>query len=60
VLGALLSVLVVSVVLVTANGRLPEPPLLLSIDWPVVLVGLAVYLGAAAALVSVTTRRALR
>jgi hypothetical protein len=60
VLGALLSVLVVSVVLVTANGRLPEPPLLLSIDWPVVLVGLAVYLGAAAALVSLTTRRALR
>jgi hypothetical protein len=59
VLGALLSVLVVDVVLVTANGRLPEPPLVLSIDWPVVLLGLAVYLAAAAALISVTTRRSL-
>ena len=59
-LAAVLSVLVVAVVLVTANGRLPEPPLVLSIDWPLVLAGLGAYLACAAGLVSLTTRSALR
>ena len=60
VLGVVLSVLVVDAVLVTANGRLPEPPLLLSVDWPVLLVGLAVYLACAAGLVSFLTWNAFR
>jgi hypothetical protein len=55
-----LSVLVVAVVLVTANGRLPEPPLVLSVDWPLVLAGLAAYLLCAAGLVSLATRSAFR
>jgi len=59
-LAAVLSVLVVAVVLVTANGRLPEPPLVLSIDWPLVLVGLAAYLACAAGLVTLATRSAFR
>ena len=59
-LAAVLSVLVVAVVLVTANGRLPEPPLLLDVDWPLVLAGLAAYLLAAAGLVSLATRSAFR
>jgi hypothetical protein len=59
-LAAVLSVLVVAVVLVTANGRLPEPPLVLSIDWPLVLAGLAAYLACAAGLVTLATRSAFR
>jgi hypothetical protein len=59
-LAAVLSVLVVAVVLVTANGRLPEPPLLLSIDWPLVLGALAAYLVCAWGLVALTTRSAVR
>jgi hypothetical protein len=59
-LAAVLSVLVVDVVLVTANGRLPEPPLLLDIDWRLVLAGLAAYLVCAGGLVSVATRSAFR
>lgn len=59
-LAAALSVLVVDVVLVTANGRLPEPPLLLTIDWPLVLAGLAAYLVCATGLVSLATRAVLR
>jgi hypothetical protein len=59
-LAVVLSILVVDVVLVTANGRLPEPPLLLDVDWPLVLAGLAAYLVAAATLVSIATRRVLR
>jgi len=59
-LAAVLSVLVVAVVLVTANGRLPEPPLVLNIEWPLVLAGLAAYLLCAAGLVSLATRSAFR
>jgi ABC-type antimicrobial peptide transport system permease subunit len=59
-LAAVLSVLVVDVVLVTANGRLPEPPLLLDVNWPLVLAALLAYLVCATGLVSLATRRALR
>lgn len=59
-LAAVLSVLVVDVVLVTANGRLPEPPLLLDVDWRLVLAGLAAYLVCATGLVTAATRSALR
>ncbi len=60
VVAAVLSVLVVGVVLVTANGRLPEPPLLLTVDWRLVFAGLAAYLLCAAGLVSLATRSAFR
>jgi hypothetical protein len=59
-LAAILSVLVVDVVLVTANGRLPEPPLLLDIDWRLVIGGVAAYLLCAGGLVSLATRSAFR
>jgi hypothetical protein len=59
-LAAVLSVLVVAVGRVTANGRLPEPPLLLDVDWRLLLAGLAAYLLCATALVTVATRSALR
>jgi hypothetical protein len=60
VLAAVLSVLVVDIVLVTANGGLPEPPLLLSIDVPLLALGLLAYLACAAGLVSIMTWNAFR
>jgi hypothetical protein len=59
-LGAVLSVLVVAAVLVTANGAAPEPPLLLSVDWVLLGLGLAAYVACAAAVVSVVTWMAFR
>jgi hypothetical protein len=59
-LGAVLSVLVVAAVLVTANGGLPEPPLLLSVDWTLLGLGLVAYLACALALVSLVTWNAFR
>jgi hypothetical protein len=59
-LGAVLSVLVVAAVLVTANGAAPEPPLLLSVDWVLLALGLAAYVACAAAVVSVVTWKAFR
>jgi hypothetical protein len=56
-LAAILGALVVAVVLVTANGRLPEPPLVLDVDWPLVLAGLGAYLVCAGGLVLLTTGR---
>jgi hypothetical protein len=59
-LAAALSVLVVSVVLVTANGKLPVPPLVLDVDWRLVVPALAGYVLCAGGLVSAATRRAFR
>lgn len=59
-LAAVLSVLVVAAVLVTANGGLPEPPLLLSVDWLLLALGVAAYLACALAIVSVVTWNAFR
>jgi hypothetical protein len=58
--GAVLAALVVALVTLTAAAGSAELPLLLGIDWPVVLLGLLVYVGAGALLVSVATRRAFR
>jgi hypothetical protein len=58
--GAVLSGLVVSLVKVTAGGTEPRPPLVLSLDWSLVVAGLAAYLLLAAALVELTSRRAFR
>src|SRR5919198_2925056 len=60
VLGAVLSILVVAAVLVTANGGVPEPPLLLSVDWTLLGAGLLAYLACALVLVSLVTWNAFR
>ena len=60
VTGAVLGVLVVSLVEVTANATAPQPPLVLSIDWGVLALGLVAYLAAAAALVAAATWSAFR
>ena len=60
VLGAVLSVLVVAAVLITANGGVPEPPLLLSVDWTLLGAGLLAYLACALVLVSLVTWNAFR
>ena len=44
VLGAVLSVLVVDLVALTANAARPQPPLRLYVDWQVLAVGAAAYL----------------
>ena len=58
--AVVLSLLVVRFVELTANATAPEPPLLLSVDWPaIVLAALAAAL-VAVALVSLATGRAFR
>jgi len=58
--GAVLAALIVALVTLTAGAASPQPPLLLGVDWPVLLLGLAGYTALAAALVAVATRRAFR
>ena len=58
--GAVLAVLVVALVTLTASAGSAELPLLLGIDWPVVLLGLLAYFAFGALLVAITTRRAFR
>jgi hypothetical protein len=58
--GAVLSALVVSLVEVTANATEPQPPLVLSVDWSVLGLGLLAYLAAAAALVAACAWSAFR
>ena len=59
-LALVLSVLVAEIVRVTANGGLPEPPLVLTVDVPLLLIGLTAYLACAAGLVSIVTSSAFR
>jgi hypothetical protein len=58
--GAVLAALIVALVKLTASAGSAEPPLLLGLDWPVVLLGLVLYAVAAMLLVGVATRRAFR
>ena len=60
VTGALLSLLVVGFVRLTANATAPEPPLVLAVDWPVVVVAVASYAVLAAVLVLAVAARAFR
>jgi len=59
-LGSVLSALVVDLVTLTANARLPEPPLLFVLEWPLVVLAAAGYIALAAALVGGATRAAFR
>ena len=58
--GLVLSVLVVDLVALTAGTSAPEPPLVLTVDWPVVLAALATYGLLAGAAVVATTWIAFR
>jgi hypothetical protein len=55
--GAILVALVSSVVAVTAGATTPLPPLVVSFDWPLLVVGLIVFAVAAAALINGATAR---
>jgi hypothetical protein len=57
--AALLAVLAVDLVTLTAGASLPEPPLALSVDWRLVGLCCAVYGVLTAALVGLSTRRAV-
>jgi hypothetical protein len=59
-LGAILSTIVVDVVRVTAGGQLPEPPLLLSFDWPLLLGGIGLFVLVAIVVAMAVTWQALR
>ena len=58
--GAVLSALVVAFVTLTANATAAEPPLLLTLDWPVLLLALAGYAFVAGVLVVLTTLGAFK
>ena len=60
VTGLVLSALVVSLVQLTANSARPQPPLLVSVDWPLVGLFVLLYAGLAALLVGLATARAFR
>jgi len=60
VTALVLSLLVVGFVELTANAGVPNPPLVLALDWPVVLLSAFVATALAAAVVGVITARAFR
>jgi hypothetical protein len=60
VLGSVLSTLVVELVTLTANAELPEPPLLLEFDWPLVALTAAGFVALAAVVVAGMTRASFR
>jgi hypothetical protein len=58
--GLALAFLVTATVVVTANGAVPEPPLLLRLDWPLLCAVAAAYLVLVAAVVAGATRSSFR
>jgi hypothetical protein len=58
--GAVLAVLIVSLVTLTAGAGLAEPPLLLTFDWLTLLLGVAAYATATAILIGAATRHGFR
>ncbi|HZC28755.1 MAG TPA: FtsX-like permease family protein, partial [Gaiellaceae bacterium] len=58
--GAVLAALIVALVTLTAGAAAAEPPLVLAVDWPILLLGLAAFTAVAALLVVEATRRAFR
>ncbi len=57
--AALLGVLAVDLVTLTAGASLPEPPLAIAVDWRLVALACAVYGVLTAGLVALSTRRAV-
>lgn len=58
--GAVLAALIVALVTLTAAAGAPEPPLVLAVDWPILLLGAVAFAAAASLLVVAATRRAFR
>lgn len=58
--GAILAALIVSLVTLTAEGALPQPPLVLAFDWPLVVLAFLAYVAVGMVAVALTTRRAFR
>ena len=58
--GAVLAALIIALVTLTAGAGTSQPPLVLAVDWPVVLLGLVAFAAATALLVVWATRRAFR
>ena len=59
-LGTMLAVAVLEALAVSANSTKPEPPLVLAPDWVALVIGLALFAVAAAAVVALLTRTAFR
>ncbi len=59
-LGATLAFTVLEAIAVSANSTKPEPPLVLAPDWLALLLGLALFVVAAAVVVALLTRSAFR
>jgi hypothetical protein len=57
--AALLAVLAVDLVTLTAGASLPEPPLALAVNWGFVALACLAYGALTAALVALSTRRAV-
>jgi hypothetical protein len=57
--AALLAILAVDLVTLTAGASLPEPPLAIAVDWRLVTLACAVYGALTAGLVALSTRRAV-
>lgn len=60
VTAALLSLVVVDLVRLTANAAAPQPPLVPAVAWPVVILAVAVYVVVAAVVVGAATASAFR
>jgi hypothetical protein len=52
--------LIIALVTLTAGAGAAEPPLVLAVDWPTLVLGLVAFAAAAALLVVAATRRAFR
>lgn len=59
-IGLALSAVVVRLILLTAGATAPEPPLVLSFDWPIVAAGAAALVVGVGVAVAVVTARAFR
>jgi ABC-type antimicrobial peptide transport system permease subunit len=59
-LGAVLALVVLKALAVSANSTEPVPPLVLAPDWPALLLGCALFVALALAVVALLTRSAFR
>jgi hypothetical protein len=59
-LGAVLALVVLKALAVSANSTEPVPPLVLAPDWPVLLIGSALFVALALGVVALLTRTAFR
>jgi ABC-type antimicrobial peptide transport system permease subunit len=59
-LGAVLALVVLKALAVSANSTEPVPPLVLAPDWPVLLLGSVVFVALALGVIALLTRTAFR